>query len=54
MYLYLEDRDFAKASEYIDKVLDVDAEYAPAYVAQILVAKKMLQGISTDDVACAD
>lgn len=43
VYLYLEDRDFAKASEYIDKVLDVDAEYAPAYVAQILVAKKMIQ-----------
>ncbi len=41
VYLYLEDRDFAKASEYIDKVLDVDAEYAPAYVAQILVAKKL-------------
>lgn len=43
VYLYLEDRDFAKASEYIDKVLDVDAEYAPAYVAQILVAKKLIQ-----------
>lgn len=41
VYLYLEDRDFAKASEYIDKVLDVDAEYAPAYVAQVLVAKKL-------------
>ena len=41
VYLYLEDRDFVKASEYIDKVLDVDAEYAPAYVAQILVAKKL-------------
>lgn len=43
VYLYLEDRDFVKASEYIDKVLDVDAEYAPAYVAQILVAKKLIQ-----------
>ena len=41
VYLYLEDRDFEKASEYIDKVLDVDAEYAPAYVAQVLVAKKL-------------
>lgn len=41
VYLYLEDRDFEKASEYIDKVLDVDAEYAPAYVAQILVEKKL-------------
>ena len=41
VYLYLEDRDFAKASEYIDKVLDVDAEYAPAYVAQILVGNKL-------------
>lgn len=43
VYLYLEDEDFEKASEYIDKVLDVDAEYAPAYVAQILVAKKLIQ-----------
>ena len=41
VYLYLEDRDFVKASEYIDKVLDVDAEYAPAYVAQILVGNKL-------------
>ena len=41
VYLYLEDRDFEKASEYIDKVLDVDAEYAPAYVAQILVASEL-------------
>lgn len=41
VYLYLEDEDFEKASEYIDKVLDVDAEYAPAYVAQILVEKKL-------------
>lgn len=43
VYLYLEDRDFAKASEYIDKVLDVDAEYAPAYVAQILVARELTE-----------
>lgn len=43
VYLYLEDRDFAKASEYIDKVLDVDAEYAPAYVAQILVAHELTE-----------
>lgn len=41
VYLYLEDEDFEKASEYIDKVLDVDAEYAPAYVAQILVENKL-------------
>lgn len=41
VYLYLEDRDFEKASEYIDKVLDVDAEYAPAYVAQILVENEL-------------
>ena len=43
VYLYLEDRDFAKASEYIDKVLDVDAEYAPAYVAQVLVAHELTE-----------
>lgn len=41
VYLYLEDRDFAKAGKYIDKVLDVDAEYAPAYMAQILVGNKL-------------
>lgn len=43
VYLYLEDEDFEKASEYIDKVLDVDAEYAPAYVAQILVARELTE-----------
>lgn len=41
VYLYLEDEDFEKASKYIDKVLDVDAEYAPAYVAQVLVAHEL-------------
>ncbi len=36
--LFLEDRDFENANEYLDKVLDVDPEYAPAYVGKTQVA----------------
>lgn len=36
--LFLEDRDFENADEYLDKVLDVDPEYAPAYVGKTQVA----------------
>ena len=41
VYLFLEDGDFQQATEYIGKVLDVDAEYAPAYVAKVLVQYKL-------------
>ena len=33
--LFLEDGDFKQASEYIDRVLDIDPEYAPAYAAKL-------------------
>lgn len=33
--LFMEDGDFDSANEYLDKVLDEDAEYAPAYVAKV-------------------
>ena len=36
-YLFLEDGDFSNADEYLDRVLDENAEYAPAYVGKILV-----------------
>ncbi len=35
--LFLEDGDFKQASEYIDRVLDIDPEYAPAYAAKVCV-----------------
>ncbi len=41
VYLFLDDGDVKQASEYIDKVLDIDAEYAPAYVAKVLIAHKL-------------
>ncbi|MBQ6480665.1 MAG: TIR domain-containing protein [Anaerolineaceae bacterium] len=37
IWLFLEDGDFRQASEYIDRVLDIDPEYAPAYVAKVCV-----------------
>ena len=33
--------DFASAGEYLDKVLDEDAEYAPAYIGKVLVSLKL-------------
>lgn len=33
--LFLEDGEFKKASEYIDRVLDINPEYAPAYAAKV-------------------
>ncbi len=35
--LFLEDGDFSRADEYLDRVLDENAEYAPAYIGKILV-----------------
>ncbi len=39
--LFLEDGDFRQADEYLDKVLDQDAEYAPAYAAKVCVKLKL-------------
>ena len=38
VYLFMEDGDFASANEYLDKVLDEDAEYAPAYAGKVCTA----------------
>ena len=35
--LYLEDGDFDNADAYFEKVLDIDAEYAPAYIGKLCV-----------------
>ncbi len=35
--LFMEDGDFRSASEYLDRVLDIDPEYAPAYAAKACV-----------------
>ena len=35
--LFLEDGDYESADEYLDKVLDIDPEYAPAYVGKTQV-----------------
>lgn len=33
--LLLEDSDFKRADEYYDRILDIDAEYAPAYIGKL-------------------
>ena len=38
VYLFLEDGDFNSAKEYIERVLDIDPNYAPAYVARVCIA----------------
>lgn len=37
-YLFMEDGDFDSAEEYIERVLDIDPQYAPAYAAKVCVA----------------
>ena len=39
--LFMEDGDFASADEYLDKVLDENAEYAPAYIGKVCTALKL-------------
>ena len=39
--LFLEDGDFAQANEYFDRILDVDPEYAPAYIGKLQVSQKV-------------
>ncbi len=36
--LFLEDEDWENASEYFDRVLDIDPEYAPAYIGKLCAA----------------
>ena len=37
-YLFMEDGDFASTKEYLDRVLDIDPKYAPAYAAKVCAA----------------
>ena len=37
-YLFLEDGDFNSAEEYLNRVLDLEPRYAPAYAAKVCVA----------------
>ena len=37
-YLFMEDGDFSSAKEYLDRVLDIDPKYAPAYAAKVCAA----------------
>jgi tetratricopeptide (TPR) repeat protein len=39
--LFLEDEDWKQADEYFDKVLDIDPEYAPAYVGKLRAELEM-------------
>lgn len=45
VYLFLDDGDTKQAAAYINKVLDIDAEYAPAYVAKVVIA----HGLTRED-----
>ena len=36
--LFLEDGDWESAKEYLDRILDIDPEYAPAYIGKVQVA----------------
>ena len=36
-YLFLEDKDFVSADKYVEKILDINPEYAEAYFIKVLV-----------------
>ena len=40
-YLFMEDGDFSSANEYLDRVLDEDAEYPPAYIGKVCTTLKL-------------
>ena len=39
--LFLEDSDWDSATEYFDRILDIDPEYAPAYIGKVQVKNKV-------------
>ena len=39
--LFLEDSDWEAADEYFDRILDMDPEYAPAYIGKVQVENKV-------------
>ena len=41
VHLFLEDGNFSSADEYLERVLDENAEYAPAYIGKLLVELKL-------------
>ncbi len=41
VFLCLEDQDFSKASELLENVLNVDPECAEAYIAKLMIEKKL-------------
>ena len=45
-YLFMEDGDFDSAEEYIERVLDIDPKYAPAYAAKVCVAFRKESGLA--------
>lgn len=40
-YLFMEDGDFDSAADYINRVLDIDPKYAPAYAAKVCVTFRL-------------
>lgn len=40
-YMFLEDGDTKQAEEYISRALDSNAEYAPAYIAKVVIQNKL-------------
>jgi len=48
-YLFLEDSDWNKADEYFEKALDINPEYAPAYIGKLCVELKVNREVSLGD-----
>ena len=42
-WLFLEDGEWKQADEYFDRVLDIDPEYAKAYVGKLCVELKVIK-----------
>lgn len=50
--LFLEDSDWDSATEYFDRILDIDPEYAPAYIGKVQVKNKVRR--ETDLARCRE
>ena len=50
--LFLEDNDWDSATEYFDRILDIDPEFAPAYIGKVQVKNKV--GREADLARCKE
>ena len=51
-YLALEDKEWKKANEFFENVLNIDPQNAPAYIGQLLAARNLTNEEALNDCGC--